>query len=87
MEAMLESITQKEALDKQKASYENKRKSDEAALQKLNDGKKTLKTFFKSSSGKEAEKEKIAAAIEQGGKDIDNVEAIIKFVTIYISSV
>jgi hypothetical protein len=43
---------------------ENKKKSEEAALGKLNEGKKTLKTLFKSSSGKEAEKNKVAASID-----------------------
>ena len=87
MDAMLEAISSKEALDKQRTAMEAKKKSDEATLQKLNVGKKTLKTLFKSKSGKEGEKEKVQAAIEQGQRDIENLEAIVKFVTIYIAEV
>ena len=61
----------------------SKRRSDESELDKLTQGKKTLKTIFKSKSGKENDILNLQAAIEVAGKDIEDYKKLINFLTIY----
>ena len=49
----------------------------------MTEGKKTLKSVFKSKSKKEESIVKINEAIEQANKDVEDYKDLIKFVTIY----
>lgn len=49
----------------------------------MSEGKKTLKSVFKSKSKKDESIVKINVAIEQGTKDVEDFKELIKFVTIY----
>jgi hypothetical protein len=52
---MLEAISSRNSLEQQKQKTDAKRRSDLAQIDKLNSGKKTLKTLFKGSSAKQSE--------------------------------
>jgi len=49
----------------------------------MTEGKKTLKSVFKSKSKKEESVVKINAAIDQATKDVDDFKELLKFVTNY----
>lgn len=72
--AIVEAIGQREALEGAKTKAETKRKNSQSTLDKLNAGKKTLKTFFKSASSKAGEITNLTQAIAQCSADIDNYE-------------
>lgn len=52
IEALYEAIKGRDNLVQTKLKVENKKKSDQKELDKLTEGKRTMKTLFKSSSGK-----------------------------------
>ncbi len=52
-------------------------------MEKLSQGKTTLKNFFKSKSGKENEILNLQAAIEAANRDIEDYKKLVNFLTIY----
>lgn len=84
LHALLESICHRNMLESRKTKVENKIKSANSELDKLNQGKKTLKTFWKSSSSKANTISNLTTFIAQAEKDVENYEKMIKIVTIYL---
>lgn len=52
-------------------------------MEKLSQGKTTLKSIFKSSSSKEKEIVNLQTAVEMANKDIQDYKKLINFLTIY----
>lgn len=52
IESLYEAIKARDNMQVTRNKLENKKRSDESSLEKLNQGKKTLKTLFKGSSGR-----------------------------------
>jgi len=73
----------RENIMKEQLAAEKKIKSDQAEVNKMTEGKKTLKSVFKSKSKKEESVVKINAAIDQATKDVDDFKELLKFVTNY----
>jgi phosphopantetheine adenylyltransferase len=65
------------------SSTEAKKRENQHELEKLSQGKKTLKSIFKSKSGKENDILNLQAAIEVANKDIEDYKKLINFLTIY----
>lgn len=63
--ALVEAIAQRELLESLKNKTENKKRSSQSTLDKLSSGKKTLKTFFKSSSQKAVDITNLTQTIAQ----------------------
>lgn len=72
--ALVEAILQRELIAQLKTKTESKRTSCQNDLDKLNSGKKTLKTFFKSNSAKANEITSLTQSIAQSSVDIENYE-------------
>lgn len=72
--ALVEAISQRELLENLKAKAENKRKNAQSELDKLNAGKKTLKSIFKSASSKSTQITNLTQAIATSSEDIENFE-------------
>lgn len=75
--SLVEAIAQKEALEAMKHKTENKKKSSQSELDKLNAGKKTFKSLFKSASGKANQITNLTQTIAQCGVDIENYDKAI----------
>lgn len=84
LHALLEAIGHKNSLESRKAKIENKIRSANSELDKLSQGKKTLKTFWKSSSSKANTITNLTTFIAEAQKDIENYEKMIKIATIYL---
>lgn len=78
-----EALLGREQVVKMQAATESKKRSDQVELEKLSQGKQTLKTFFKSKSSKENDILNLQAAIEISNKDIADYKKLINFLTIY----
>lgn len=65
------------------SATEAKKRNDQQELEKLNLGKKTLKSIFKSKSSKENDMLNLQANIEVANKDIEDYKKLINFLTIY----
>lgn len=72
--ALVEAISQREVIENWKQKAESKRKSSQNTLDKLNAGKKTFKTIFKSASSKANEITNLTQIIAQCSADIENFE-------------
>jgi hypothetical protein len=81
----MEAISYKEGLDGSKSTIEKTIRKNRAELEKLNAGKTTIKSIFKSSSGKAESISKLTQYISQGERDIENFDKIITVLTIYLS--
>ena len=68
---------------KRQIAAESKKRSDTAELAKLKDGKKTMKSLFKSKAGKEQSVLNLEAALEGGDQEIADYKKLITFLTIY----
>ena len=78
-----EALLGREQVVKQQSSAESKKRSDQQELEKLTQGKTTLKSVFKSKSSKENDILNLQAAIEVANKDIADYKKLINFLTIY----
>jgi len=83
IQGMIDAIKGREAVMKKQIACENKRRDDQEELEKLSLGKTTLKSFFKSKSGKEQDILNLQARIEAANVDIEDYRRLINFVTIY----
>lgn len=84
LHALLEAIGHKNSLESRKAKLEAKIKNTNVELEKLNAGKKTLKTLFKSQSGKANTITNLTTFIAQAEKDVEYYEKLIKIVTVHL---
>ena len=64
-------------------SAEQKKKSNKAELDKLNEGKKTMKSMFKSKAGKESSVSKLTSSLENADQEIEDLQKVNNFLTIY----
>jgi len=83
LKGMSEALHGREAVVKSLSSTEAKKRSDTEEIEKLSQGKTTLKSFFKSKSGKENEILQLQAAVEVANRDIKDYKKLITFLTIY----
>jgi len=82
LHSLLQAVGQKNSLESKKHKLEVKIKNANAELEKLNAGKKTLKTIFKSQSGKASTITTLTTFVAQAEKDVDTYEKLIKIVTV-----
>lgn len=83
LKGLNESLLGREQVIKQLASTEQKKRADQVELEKLTQGKTTIKSIFKSKSSKESDILNLQAAIEVANKDIQDYKKLIHFLTIY----
>jgi hypothetical protein len=62
----------------------SKKRTDTEELEKLNQGKKTMKTLFKSASGKQAKITVLSSNISQAEKDIEEYDKLTKMVEVHL---
>ena len=84
LHALLEAISHKNSLESRKLKLENKIKSANSDLEKLTSGKKTLKSIFKSQSGKQTMITNLTTFVAQAEKEVEIYAKLIKLVTIYL---
>lgn len=82
LHALLEAIGHKNSLESRKHKLEKQIKNSNIELEKLNSGKKTLKTIFKSQAGKANTITNLTTFIAQAEKDVEFFEKLIKLVTV-----
>ncbi len=70
LNGMADALSGREQVVKMQSNTESKKRSDQAELEKLSQGKTTLKSIFKSSKSKENDILNLQAAIEVANKDI-----------------
>lgn len=83
MQGISEALAGRDTVIKQQQSVEGKKRSDQSELDKLVLGKTTLKSIFKSKSGKENEVIHLQANIDMAQKDIEDYKKLVNFLTIY----
>jgi hypothetical protein len=83
IQGMIDAMKGREKIMKQQIACENKKRDDQSELEKLSLGKATLKSFFKSKSGKEKDILNLQANIEQANTEIEDYRKLIQFITIY----
>ena len=81
--AMYEALQGREGIMKRQIAAESKKRTDTAELAKLKDGKKTMKSLFKSKTGKEKSVLHLEAALEGADQEIADFKKLITFLTIY----
>lgn len=82
LHSILEAIGHKNSLESRKSKLEGKIKSTNSELEKLNSGKKTFKTLFKSQTGKANAITNLTTFIAQAEKDVEFYDKLIKVVTV-----
>lgn len=80
---MYDCLQGREGVMKAQLNTEQKKKDDQKELEKLNVGKATLKSFFKSKSQKESNILTLQAALEIADQEIIDFKKLINFLTIY----
>ncbi len=83
IKGMNEALLGREQVVRMLSTTESKKRTDQAELEKLSQGKKTIKSIFKSKSSKENNILTLQAAIEVANKDIEDYKKLINFLTIY----
>jgi len=83
IQGMIDAIKGRENVMKKQINCESKRRDDQEELEKLSLGKTTLKSFFKSKTGKEQDMIGLQARIEAANVDIEEYRKLINFITIY----
>jgi hypothetical protein len=83
LKGIIDAISGREFVVKQLSNTESKKRSDQQELEKLSQGKTTLKSIFKSKSKKENDILNLQASIEISNKDIEDYKKLINFLTIY----
>jgi len=84
IEALQEAIQGRDKTLSIKHKLETKKKSDTEELNKLNAGKKTMSTIFKSSSGKQAKITVLSSNISQAEKDIEEYDKLLKMIEVHL---
>lgn len=83
IQGMIDAVKGREGVMKKQLAAEQKRREDQTELENLSLGKTTLKSFFKSKSGKEQDILNLQARIEAANVDIEDYRRLINFITIY----
>ena len=73
-------IGQKEAFEKLLKKTESKKQNQQSDLEHVNQGKKTIRTMFKS----EKDATQMMTSIESSEKDLENLGVLLDVVTIYL---
>lgn len=84
IESLQEAIHCRDKSIQHKAKLDSKRKADTEELNKLNAGKKTLKTLFKSKSGTQTKITTLSASITQLDKDIEEMDKLVKMIEVHL---
>lgn len=84
LNSLMEAIGCKGALDSRKSKLDSKKKNANSDLDKLQAGKKTVKTLFKGNTAKANEITKLTNQIALADQDRENYELMIKIVTIHL---
>jgi hypothetical protein len=84
LNSLIEAIGHKNSLESRKNKLEAKIKTTNSELEKLNAGKKTLKTIFKSTNGKANTITSLTTFIAQAEKDVEILKKLIKVLTVYL---
>jgi len=85
LKAFLEALQTRENLEKARGKLEAKKNSDKSSLERLNQGKTTLKTIFSGAKGKQAEMTNLFQTIERADKDIQSYDQLLKIITVYLA--
>uniref|UniRef100_A0A7S3CRU8 Uncharacterized protein n=1 Tax=Strombidium rassoulzadegani TaxID=1082188 RepID=A0A7S3CRU8_9SPIT len=83
VQGMYDSLQGREGVMKAQLNTEQKKKDDSKELEKMQGGKTTMKSLFKSKSQKESKILNLQAAIEIADQEIQDFQKLIKFLTIY----
>lgn len=86
LQALNDCFLGRERLMKKKIKLENKRRTDQATLDKLTQGKKTLGTIFKGESGKQVTMTNLSNSIATAERDIEVYEKVINMVDEHIAT-
>ena len=81
---MHEAIRCRDKSIRHRAKLESKKKADTEELNKLNAGKKTFKTIFKSKSGTQAQITTLSSNISQLEKDIEEMDKLVKMIEVHL---
>jgi chromosome segregation ATPase len=84
IESLQESIQCRDKTISHRHKLDSKKKSHIEELNKLNAGKKTFKSIFKSASGKQTKITELTASIAQLEKDIEEMDKLVKMVEVHL---
>lgn len=84
IESLQEAIKGRDNILSIKNKIISKKNTDSSELEKLNQGKKTIKSIFKSSSGKQAKITVLSSNISQAEKDIEEYDKLVKMVEVHL---
>jgi chromosome segregation ATPase len=84
IESLQESIQCRDKTISHRHKLESKKKSHIEELNKLNAGKKTFKSIFKSASGKQTKITELTASIAQLEKDVEEMDKLVKMVEVHL---
>lgn len=87
LHSLIEAIGQRDIIECWKNKAEGKRRSSQSELDKLNAGKKTFKTMFKSASSKANQVTTLTQSIAQSSIDVENFEKAIVYVETYLGDI
>lgn len=83
MQGMNDGLAGRESVMKAQLATEQKKRDDTKELNKLSEGKSTMKSFFKSKSQKESGILSLKAGLEIADQEIADFKQLIIFLTIY----
>lgn len=83
VQGMFDCLQGREGVMKAQLNTEQKKRDDSKELEKLQAGKTTMKSLFKSKSQKESKALNLQAAIEIADQEIQDFQKLIKFLTVY----
>lgn len=86
IQALNDCFKGRDRLLNKKLKLESKKKSDQVTLDKLNQGKKTLKTLFKGESGKQVTMTNLSNAVATAERDIEVYEKILSMIEEHIAT-
>lgn len=84
LHSLLEAISHKNSLESQKQKLEGKISKASSDLEKLQSGKTTIKTLFKSQNSKQSMVTTLTTFIAQSEKDVEVYNKLIRLITIYL---
>lgn len=85
IEALYEAIKGRDRIAEMRNNLDKKKKSDAGSLDKLNQGKKTLKTMFKGQSGRQVEITNLTNNIAQAEKDVELYGRLVNMIEVYLA--
>lgn len=85
IESMYEAIKGRDWVNEIRSRIDKKKKEDQATLEKLNSGGKTLKTLFKSQSGKQEEITNLTNMIATNEKEVELYGRLASMIEVYLA--